>query len=134
MNGHCVVDFEIINDALGCKIGLKLAGAPEGSSVRVLFGLSAVDTYVFSDLVESSCAEKAGCCTGANESFVQGKTVDGPTWLILSASGRCPLTQVVDAAEITKAVEMLEGANKMLAFHMVWTNSEVTDPAALSGH
>ena len=103
MNGHCVVDFEIINDALGCKIGLKLAGAPERSSVRVLFGLSAVDTYVFSDLVESSCAEKAGFCTDANESFIQSKSLDGPTWLSLSASGHCTLAQVVDAAQMAKA-------------------------------
>ena len=29
---------------------------------------------------------------------------------------------------------MLDGANKEFAFHMVWTNSEVTDPAGLSGN
>ena len=87
----------------------------------MLLGLLAVDTDVVSYLVESLRAEKAGCCTGADVTLVQSKTVDGPTWLMLSASGRCPLAQVVDAAQMAKAAEMLEGANKMLAFHAVWT-------------
>ena len=81
MNGHCVVDFEIINDALGCKIGLKPTSTPEGSSVRVLFGLSAVHTHVVSDLVESSCPVFARLGTDAYVDIIDANPVERPTWL-----------------------------------------------------
>ena len=66
---------------VGCKIGLKLAGAPEGSSVRVLFGLSAVHTHVVSDLVESSCPVFARLGTDAHVAIIDANPVERPTWL-----------------------------------------------------
>ena len=100
----------------------------------MLLAFLSVNPDVMLNLVESSCPVFARLCTDAHVAFVDAEPVDRPTWLTKSASGRCPLPQVVDAAEMAKAVKMFDGTNKMLAFHMVWTNAEVTDPAALSGH
>ena len=87
----------------------------------MLLALLSVNPDVMLNLVESSCPVFARLCTDAHVAFVDAEPVDRPTWLTKSASGRCPLPQVVDAAQMAKAAEMLEGANKMLAFHAVWT-------------
>ena len=41
-----VLDFKVVDHTLGGKVGLKLADAPEGSGVRVLFALIVVNSEV----------------------------------------------------------------------------------------